>query len=84
MAAKHTRLTEVFVKSSVPAAPAVEPDRPAVPPSRRGKRAATVYLDAAAHYQLRALALAQGQSTQALLTEAVNDLFQRHDMPRIA
>ena len=84
MATKHTRLTEVFAAAPPPAAPAAAQDRPGVPPSRRGKRAATVYLDAAAHHQLRAIALETGQSTQALLTDAVNDLFQRHDKPRIA
>ena len=84
MGSKHTRLTEVFAAAPAPSAPTAAQERPNVPPSRRGKRAATVYLDAAAHHQLRALALAQGLSTQALLTAACNDLFQRYDMPRIA
>ena len=84
MATKTTRLTEAFRKT--PAAPAAVAvlDHAGVPPSRRGKRAATVYLDAAAHHQLRALALEHRQSNQSLLTEAVNDLFQKHGKSRIA
>ena len=85
MATKQTRLTEAFRKDSERGSTVVPVDDSAkVPPSRRGKRAATVYLDTAAHQQLRMLALEEGASTQALLTEAINDLFQKRGRSRIA
>ena len=53
-------------------------------PSRRGRKAVTIYLDTAAHRQLRMLALEQDSSVQHLAVEAFNDLFQKHGKPRIA
>ena len=53
-------------------------------PSRRGRKAVTIYLDAAAHRQLRMLALEEGRSVQDLSVEAFNDLFQKHGKARIA
>ena len=44
----------------------------------------TIYLDTAAHRQLRMLAIEQSGSVQDLMTEATNDLFQKHGKPRIA
>ena len=68
-----------------PAPSAPEPDTHAQrAPSRRGRKAVTIYLDTAAHRQLRMLALEQGRSVQDLMTEATNDLFQKHGKPRIA
>ena len=37
----------------------------------------TIYLDTAAHRQLRMLAIEQSGSVQDLMTEATNDLFQK-------
>ena len=54
------------------------------PPSRAGLKAITVYVDPAAHRQLRMLAIETDRSAQALLVEAVNDLFQKHGKPGIA
>ena len=66
-----------------PAAP--EPDTHAQrAPSRRGRKAVTIYLDTAAHRQLRTLALDQDRSVQDLSVEAYNDLFQKHGKARIA
>ena len=89
MAARRPRLTEVFQEQEPAPASAKDGDatpEPAgkAPPSRAGKKAATVYLDSAAHRQLRVLALEEGSSTQQLLTEAVNDLFQARGKARIA
>ena len=53
-------------------------------PSRVGLKAVTVYVDPAAHRQLRILAIETDTSSQALLVDAVNDLFQKHSKPRIA
>ena len=53
-------------------------------PSRRGRKAVTIYLDPAAHRQLRLLALEQDRSVQDLSVEATNDLSQKHGKARIA
>ena len=53
-------------------------------PSRRGRKAVTIYLDAAAHRQLRLLAAEQDRSGQELVVEAINDLFGKHGKARIA
>ena len=53
-------------------------------PARRGRKAVTVYLDAAAHRQLRLLALEQDRSGQDLVLEAVDDLFGKHGKARIS
>ena len=66
-----------------PAAAAPEP-RAHRAPSRRGRKAVTIYLDTAAHRQLRMLGLETDRSGQDLLVEALNDLFQKHGKARIA
>lgn len=53
-------------------------------PSRRGRKAVTIYLDTAAHRQLRMLALEESRSVQDFMTEATNDLFQKLGKARIA
>ena len=69
---------------AVPTTPP-EPDHHAHrAPSRRGRRAVTMYVDTAGHFQLRMLALEEGSSVQKLAIEAFNDLFQKRGKPRIA
>ena len=70
-------------QSAAPAPAAPDPDAHRAP-SRRGRKAVTIYLDTAAHRQLRMLALEQDSSVQHLAVEAFNDLFQKHGKPRIA
>ena len=53
-------------------------------PSRRGRKAVTIYLHTATHRQLRMLALEESRSVQDLMTEATNDLFQKLGKTRIA
>lgn len=65
-------------------APAAEAKKSARPPSREGKRALTVYLPPEAWKQLRMLSLNLETSTQALGEEAVNLLFEKHRLNRIA
>ena len=66
-----------------PSASEPEPDAHRAP-SRRGRKAMTIYLDTAAHRQLRMLALEESRSVQDLMTEATNDLFQKLGKARIA
>ena len=55
-----------------------------VPPSRQGKKMISGHFDKDVHRQLKMLALEQETSIQALLSQALNALFERNDMPPIA
>ena len=54
------------------------------PPSREGKRVLSIYLPPEAWKQLRMLSLNLETSTQALGEEAINLLFEKHRLNRIA
>ena len=69
---------------AVPTTPPEPEHSPHRAPSRRGRRAVTMYVDNSAHFQLRLIALEQGTSVQKLAIEAFNDLFQKLGKPRIA
>ena len=62
----------------------VETRKTTLAPSRRGKRNVSAYVDAAAAKQLRILAASHDTTTQALLEEALNDLFRKYDRSAIA
>ena len=53
------------------------------PPSRKGLRALGVWVDPAVHRELRILTLDQGRSGEALLREAIGDLFEKYGRPRL-
>ncbi|MFL6417319.1 MAG: ribbon-helix-helix domain-containing protein [Bryobacteraceae bacterium] len=57
---------------------------PARPPSRAGKKAIAGFFDEAASKQLRRLGLDQDKTIQELLGEAINDLFEKYGLSRIA
>lgn len=52
--------------------------------TRDGKKKVTAPLAPPAHKQLRQLALDRDTTTEALLVEAINDLFTKHGKPPIA
>ncbi len=52
--------------------------------SRLGKRPATAYISPEALRQLKKLALDEDRSAQELIIEAINDLFVKYDLPRLA
>ena len=52
--------------------------------TRAGKKKVTASLDPAAHKQLKGLAVEKDGTTEALLTEAINDLFKKYGKPEIA
>lgn len=54
------------------------------PPSRRGKRVVSAYIEATAAKQMRLLAVERDTSTQALLEEALNDLFRKYNRSAVA
>ena len=71
------------VQSAAPV-PAPQPEVHARrPPSRRGLKALTVWVDPAVHQQVRMMALEQGRSAENVLREAVADLFQKYGRPRL-
>lgn len=66
-------------------APAAEPAKlTRQPPSRQGKKALTGYFGPEVLKQLKVMAAANDTTIQALLTEALNDLFKKHGKPHIA
>jgi len=83
------------VADPAPAAPSAEPPRPkhVAPPevtnrpagfyaaTRAGKKKVTATLDPGAHKQLKGLAVEREVTTEALLTEAINDLFKKYGKP---
>ena len=52
--------------------------------TRAGKKKVTATLDPAAHKQLKQLGLDRDITTEALLVEAINDLFTKHGKLPIA
>jgi len=67
-----------------PSLPEVEAKKSVRPPSREGKRVLSIYLPPEAWKQLRLLSLNLETSTQALGEEAINLLFEKHRLNRIA
>jgi hypothetical protein len=85
MSAKRPSLFAAAVPTSPE--PIAEPEpKPAVrrPPSREGKRVMSIYLRPEAWKQLRMLSVQIESSTQALGEDAINLLFEKHRLNRIA
>ena len=79
-------LQDAFTSKAQPAAPAPAPQpetQTRRPPSRRGLKALTVWVDPAVHQQVRMMALEQNRSAEDMLREAVADLFQKYGRPRL-
>jgi hypothetical protein len=66
------------------AVPASEIKTSTRPPSREGKRVLSIYLPPEAWKQLRMLSVNLEMSSQALGEEAINLLFEKHRLNRIA
>ena len=54
------------------------------PPSRTGKRVVAGHFDPVVIRQLKLLAMDNDTSIQAMLAEALNDLFEKHNMKPLA
>lgn len=65
-----------------------KPDSPASQPyerpSRQGKVAVTGFFDPSVRRQLKVMAAEGDTTVQALLTEALNDVFAKHGKPEVA
>lgn len=79
-----TPKAEVLSESARSEDPKAKPTRSLVPPSRAGKKALTGHFDPAVSKQLKQIALDRDRSVQALLSEALNDFFQKYKKPTIA
>jgi hypothetical protein len=93
MMAKKTNLFRGFDEKAAPAAAvsaAPEPlrlasnDATARQRSRQGKKVVTYYLDPEPFTQLKVLSAKTGITVQDLSLEALNLLFERHQVSRIA
>ena len=60
------------------------PETSYLAPSRRGKKAVTGHFDPAVSRQLKQIALDRDTTVQALLAEALNDLFEKYNSNPIA
>ena len=77
-------LQDAFTPPAPPSVPTPQPEAQTHrPPSRRGLKALTVWVDPAVHQQLRMLALEQQRPAEDMLREALADLFQKHGRPRL-
>ena len=63
---------------------ALQPKGPYYRPGREGKSNVTGYFPPAVKRQLRLLAVERDTTIQALLAEALNDLFAKHHLAEIA
>lgn len=80
---KASEPEKVVTKTSQPPQPSKD-TKSEVPPSRVGKKAIAGHFDPAVGKQLRQLALDNDTTVQALLEEALNDLFLKHGKSPIA
>jgi hypothetical protein len=94
MATRKTTLAESLQRAAGTIPPVAEPSTAAeagaaagqryVAPARRGKKAVSGHFDPAVQKQLNQMALDEDSSVQALLREALNDLFAKRGKPTIA
>jgi hypothetical protein len=92
MATRKTTLAESLQRAAGTIPPVAEPSPEAeaaagqryVAPARRGKKAVSGHFDPAVQKQLNQMALDEDSSVQALLREALNDLFAKRGKPTIA
>jgi len=92
MATRKTTLAESLHRAASAIPPVAEPSAVTeaaagpryVAPARRGKKAVSGHFDPAVQKQLNQMALDEDTSVQALLREALNDLFAKRGKPTIA
>jgi hypothetical protein len=72
------------VSESARSRPAAKPAEGFYAATRAGKKKVTATLDPAMHKQLKGLAVERDTTTEALLVEAITDLFAKHGKQSIA
>ena len=81
---QHQSASADVVALPAPAAAVTSSTKAADVPSRRGKRSVSGHFDPAVQRQLRMLAAETDRTTQALIGEALNDLFRKYNRSAIA
>jgi hypothetical protein len=76
------QLRTVAGKAEVPSLAGTESDN--LPPSRRGKKAVTIWVDPLVADQLKEIAFVHKKPQQELFLEALNILFAKYGRPEIA
>ena len=69
---------------SVPQSVPTVSSSPSIPPSRQGKKAITGFFDPVVSRQLKQIALDEDKTVQALIGEALNDLFVKYNCKPLA
>ena len=88
--AKKVNLAEVFKQNEQTQKPDLEgvvaapTDKKKIAPAREKKKHIGGYFDEAVYRQMKHIGIEQDMTTQDILTEALNDFFQRNDKPPIA
>ena len=82
--AKSVRQVQTPLDTSPPEQPTAYPENPHYRPGRAQKSNVTGYFPPAVKKQLRILAAERETTIQALLAEAMNDLFAKYGKPEIA
>ncbi|MBV8524988.1 MAG: hypothetical protein JOY71_23190 [Acetobacteraceae bacterium] len=85
MTRKPSGLVAATKRERAPA-PSPEPliEQPARQDSRKGKKTIAFWADSAAVRQLRRLAVDEDSTVQDLMLEALDDLFRKRGLPRVA
>lgn len=82
---KAARPEQAAAPATIARAPATEPEgKGFYAATRAGKKKLTTAVDPGVHLQFRQLALELDKKGEALLIEAINDLFRKHGKPPIA
>ena len=80
----HDAFAQEKARPAPSAAPSSTVDPPRYrPPSRRGLRAMTVYVDPAVHRQLRLMGIELERSAQEMVSEAIGDFFVKNGKARL-
>lgn len=83
--ARRPSLTEADISRPTKALPPPKPIEAAGrPPARQGKKAIAFWVDPGASTQLRIAAVTMSRSVQDIMTEALEDWFSKHGLPRLA
>jgi hypothetical protein len=84
MTRKPSSLVTATQRDRATAPPPEPPPGVIRPDSRRGKKTIAFWADIAAARQLRRLAADEDRTVQDLMLEALDDLFRKKNLPRIA
>jgi hypothetical protein len=82
--ARRPSLTEAGIIRPSQALPPALVETSKRSPARQGKKAIAFWVDPGASTQLRMAGVTMNRSVQDIMTEALEDWFRKHGLPRIA